>query len=332
MVFRAALVGCGKIGSEYADDPRVEGIYSHAGAYIACPATRLVAVCDRDEGKLDRCGERWGVPGRYGEARQMLAEQTPEIVSVCTPDPTHYEMVRVALEAPATRAVLAEKPLALELKQARELVQLAAERSVLLVVNYSRRFAPSHVQLREYLHGGAIGAIQTVGGYYTKGTLHNGTHWFDLVRFLVGEVARVWGADIRKEGGDDPTLDAFLELDCGASAFVHGCASAAFTLFEMDLIGTRGRVRVTDSGHTVETYEVRESLFCPGLTDLGRTQGLPGGFRDVLLHAVEDVVRCLTEGGRPRCSGADGVAAIEIALAIRESARSGLVVCLGGAP
>src|SRR6267143_5411046 len=140
MVYRAALIGCGKIGSEFDDNPRVNGVYSHAGAYTACSATELFAVCDTDPNRLSRSAEKWNVAGTFRDARQMLAETRPDIVSICTPDSTHYELLRAALSTPGVRAVFAEKPLAAELDQANEIVEEAGRRSVLLAVNYTRRY------------------------------------------------------------------------------------------------------------------------------------------------------------------------------------------------
>jgi len=316
------------IGSEFADDPRVEGIYSHAGAYIASPSTELVAVCDTDPTRLERCGKRWGVLARYRDAGTLLAEQHPDIVSICTPDCTHFELIRLAIETPGVRGVLAEKPMALEIEQAEELVRLAKDRGVLLAVNYCRRYAASHIEFQQWIRSGGVGAVQSLGGVYTKGTLYNGTHWFDLARFMVGEVAEVWGFDIRAEGGDDPTLDAVLRFGSGVGAHLHGCDAAAYSLFEMDLIGTRGRVRILESGHQVELHHVVDSPHYSDYLTLALQSRVEAGLKDVLLHAVEDMVRCLNEGGQPRCSGEDGLAALRIALAVRESAQTGRPVRL----
>lgn len=323
MAYRAAVIGCGRIGSEFSEDPRAEGIYSHAEAYSVCPRTTLSAVCDCDPDKLGRCAERWGVSRRDADPLRMLAEVRPDIVSICTPDATHYDLIRAAIGTPGVRAILAEKPLAMELDAAQELVRLAAESHVLLAVNYTRRYSQNHARLKEFLGSGGLGDIQGIGGYYTKGTLHNGTHWFDLARFLVGEVSQVRGFVMRCETGDDPTLAAFLDFASGAKACVLGCDAGAFSIFEMDLVGTRGRARLVDAGHAIELYGVGESAHYTGYRSLTQTGGISGGMGDVLLHAVEDVVHCLDERARPRCSGEDGVAALEIALAVRESARSG---------
>ena len=324
MTLRVALIGCGKIGSEFADDPKIDGIYSHAGAYAACRETSLVAVCDNNPAKLERCGERWNVPLRYSQPQQMLAEQAPDIVSICTPDDTHADLIYAALYTPGVRAILAEKPLALDSKTARKLVQVAAEKGVVLAVNYSRRYAKNHIDLKKFLQTGGIGQVQTINGYYTKGVRHNGTHWFDLLRFLVGEVTQVWGCDRHQEATDDPTLDAFLRLETGASAFLHGCDAKAFSLFELDLIGERGRVRIVESGHVIEVYEVADSPYYSGYQMLTLDHKEASGMGDVLLYAVQDLVNCLTQGGQPRCSGTDGVAALEIAQAVCESACSGV--------
>ena len=328
ILYRAALIGCGRIGSEFADGPRVDGIYSHAEAYVTCPDTELVAICDVDPAKLERCGQRWNVTTRYSITNDLLSEVKPDIVSICTPDATHYTLVKEAIQSGSVKGILAEKPLALELWQARELVDLAAERGVTLTVNFTRRYADSHVLVRDFILSGGIGTIQTVGGYYTKGTLHNGTHWFDLARFLVGEIVRVWGVNVRKEVGDDPTLDALLEFQNGASGHLQACDANAFSLFEMDLVGSKGRMRLVESGLRFETYTVVDSPYYEGYRTLAPVDGLEGGLGDATLHAIEDLARCMQSGDNPRSSGEDGAAALAVALAVVQSALHGAAISL----
>lgn len=324
MAYRAALIGCGKIGSEFADDPRVDGIYSHAGAYAACLRTKLVAVCDTDSERSRRCGVRWGVAACYSDPEQLLKEQQPEIVSICTPDQTHNTLLQLVLKSPGVRAVLAEKPLALSVTDAGSLIEQARQRGVSLAVNYVRRYAYSHVKLQEFLASGGIGDIQSVHGFYTKGLFHNGTHWFDLARYLVGEIVEVRGIQNEVASPEEPTIDAWLKFENGASGYLQGADSECFTILEMDLLGTRGRIRVVDSGHRIEFQEVRESSHYSGYLNLSRGQDLGGGFHNVLLNAVEDLVDSLEQNRSPRCSGEDGLAALKIAAAARDTASQGL--------
>jgi predicted dehydrogenase len=330
MVYRVALIGCGKIASEFADDlgSAGAGICTHAQAYTACEATQFVAVCDSDAAKLERCAERWHVAARYRDAGRLLTEQRPEIVSVCTPDATHYELVRAALLTNGVRAVLAEKPLALDIEQAAELVKLAAERGVVLAVNYLRRYAERIVWLRDFLHAGGLGTVRLVSGLYTKGTLHSGTHWLDLARFFLGEVIQVAGRNRLHEAGHDPTLDMHLEFEGGAVGELLACSEDDFSVFEMDVIGTHGRVRLTQSGDVVDIFTVMDGTPCAGYRGLAPRSHAENVLRDVLLLVVQDVVRCLRTGAAPQCTGLDAMRALGIGLAARRSSVTGQMAAL----
>lgn len=329
-VFRAAVVGCGLIGSEFADDPRIKDIYTHAGAYSACSNTELVALCDSDERKLDRCASRWQVNNRFNNIDEMLLYCEPEIVSICTPDRTHYSQIRASIFSSSVRAVFAEKPLSMRVEEAVELVDLARRNNVLLCVNYSRRYSKNHQELRSFLHSGGIGKIQTIGGYYGNGILHSGTHWFDLVRYLVGEVKRLQAFDVHNDSREDPTLDIFLELENNVSAYLHGCNVNAYTIFDMDIIGTLGRVTITDLGHKMWFFTVDDSPYYSGYQNLSLIYEKKGGMEDMLLHAVEDIVMCLKTGKEPLCSGIDGINALKIAESALDSVKYAKALILNG--
>ncbi len=329
MGWRAALIGCGKIGSEFADDPRAKGIQSHAQAYAASPQMELTGVCDADPAKAQACGARWKVKNTYTDPARLLAEQRPQIVSICTPDATHFAIARQVLNSPGVAGILLEKPLAMTLEEASQLVQLAREKNVKLAINYSRRYAASHRQLRQFIQSGQLGAIQNIHGSYTKGLLHNGTHWFDLVRFLIGEVKTVWGQDQLGEKSPDPTLDARLELARGATAYLQGCDATAFTVFEYVITGTRGRVRVSNGGDTFEFFTVADDPNFSGYRILQPVAGFSGGLGDALPNAVADLIAAVKENRPPACSGEDGLAALRLGLAVREAAVSGCIINMG---
>jgi predicted dehydrogenase len=329
MVFRAAIIGCGKIGSEFGDDPRINDIRTHAGAYTFCHDTELIAVCDTDRVKLEKCKDRWHISDVYSDFQKMIIDTEPDIVSVCTPDQTHYDVIRTILTKSDVKAILAEKPLALNVEDAEELANLAIEKGVVLAVNYSRRFAGKYRELNHFLKSDTFGDIQTINGYYTKGTVHNGTHWFDLARFLIGEIKRVHGFNNRKEKNDDPTFDVYAEFVNGASAYLHACDARNFSIFEMDILCLKGRVCIKDNDDTVEIYHVAEHPNYSGYKSLHRSAIFTDIMKDSLLHAVEDVVNCLQTGQAPKCSGFDGVAALKIARAVCSSIESGNSVELG---
>lgn len=328
MKYKSVIIGCGKIASGNADDPKIQGIYSHVEAYIADNNTELVALCDLDDKILDQCGERWGITNRYNDFSLMITEQKPDIVSICTPDDSHSSIIKEVLNHSCIRAIFAEKPLSLRVDEGKEIVNLAKSRGVIIVVNYSRRYAKNHQSVRESIQFGKLGKIQVIHGYYSKGTFHNGTHWFDLIRYFFGEISHLRGKDNLNENNSDPTLSAEIILECGGTAWLNACNDQVYSLFEMDILGTKGRVKITDFGHTISTYLVSESPYYSGYQSLVLDAIYEGGMENTVLYALEDIVHCLQTGSNPICSGIDGVKAIEIADAVQRSALSGEIVYL----
>jgi predicted dehydrogenase len=332
--YSAALIGCGKIGSLFADDPLMRGdVFSHAEAYGVCPRTVLSAVVDSDADALARCSERWGVPAAFPSVADMLGVMQPDIVSVATPTSSHYAVCIQLLSAETPpRAILCEKPIAQGLAEAERVVSLAREKGVLLVVMHMRRYASNIRNLREFIRDGGIGELRNVAGWLTKGTIHNGTHWFDLLRYLVGEVQWVHGIDSLHESSDDPTLDVALGLENGMLATMRSAEHSNFTICEMDIIGSKGRAQIVDSSYRVDISTAVPSPRYSGYVELMPSSVDMGDRRDVMLHAVEDVVHCLDTGDEPQSTGEDGVAALRIALAAQESSRNGQIVEIGSGP
>jgi len=328
MSYHAAIVGCGLIGSEFSNTVTLPGVWSHAAAYAACPDTKLVAVCDQDRAKLNSCVAQWKTASPHNDLTQMLDACQPQIVSICTPDTSHFELVQIALKHSAVMAVLVEKPLAMNLGEANDLIELSGAYKKVLAVNYSRRYAPGFQRLNKIIESGDLGEIQLVSGLYTKGTLHNGTHWFDLALFLFGPVSSVTAVDRLSEAEEDPTLDVVLKFGSGISAYLHACDTSAYSIFEMDIIGSRGRVRIVDSGFTIEYHQVTKSGFGAGYKKLLLHEEINGDLGEALPVAVANLVQCLREGSSPLCSARDARQALEVGFSAMQAAQTGQAVVL----
>jgi predicted dehydrogenase len=333
VTLRAAVIGCGAIGAGGRGEPPPHadvGVYTHAGAYAACPDTELVAVADVDSARAREAANGWGAADAYSAAGELLAAARPELVSLCTPDPTHAALLEEIVTTPGVRGVLAEKPLADDAAKAAALTRLARDRGVVLAVNYSRRFAPAIVAVANAIRAGEMGELQHIHGSYGKGLRHNGTHWFDLLRMLAGEPIAARGWDRLQEGGADPSFDAELLLPAGAGARLAALDAREFTAFEFELTGTAGRVRLANSGHRIERWAVGPDERYPGYRGLVAAETDDGVLRDVTLHAVSDLARCVHGGGEPACSGRDATSALVIAEAIAASAASeGRIMTIG---
>jgi Predicted dehydrogenases and related proteins len=142
----------------------------------------------------------------------------------------------------------------------------------------------------------------------------------------VGEVRELHALDTLGETSPDPTLDVALHLENGMVATMRAADAGNFTLCEMDVLGSKGRVRIVDSSYRVELSRAVPSSRYTGYVELKDDDVDFGDRKDVMLHAVEDMVECLKTGATPISSGEDGVEALRIALAAHESAKTGRMI------
>ena len=146
---RWGIAGTGGIASRMAQDLSAPG----SGATI-------VAVGSRTAAAADAFGDRFAIPRRHGSYEALAADDEVDVLYVATPHSHHHDHTLLGLEA--GRAVLCEKALALNARQARTMVVTARERGRFLMEAIWSRFLPAYVTLRELLAAGRIGEPRLV--------------------------------------------------------------------------------------------------------------------------------------------------------------------------
>ncbi len=323
MTFRAGIVGCGRIGCGFDDDPRRGCVSTHAGAYVRTPGVELVALCDLDDAKMQRYADKFHVRGRYIDFGRMFEAKNLDIMSICTLSATHLDIARAALRH-GVKAIFCEKPIADSLSAADDMIRLCADHGAVLVIDHQRRFSPFHQRVAAFLRDGGLGRMQQATCYYTAGLANTGTHLFDLLRLYLGDVIWVEGRISANPSPNvaDPNIDGWLGFADGSVAAIQACDVRAYTIFEIHLLGTLGRLRVTSHGVSAEFEEVRDSEKYSGYRELFLAP-LPiarSGSQDLMLSGVAHVVDCLETGRQSMSTGEDGRAALEIICALTQSA------------
>jgi len=320
-IYRAGIVGCGRIASLFDSDPKRKGAATHAGAYSRHPRVELAAAADLNPQALKAFGERWNVANLYDDPAKMLREQQLDIVSVCTPTVTHRDIAMMALDAGA-RAIFCEKPIAASLGQADEMVRRCDEAGVLLAVNHLRRWDPLHHRAKDYV-AESLGRVQQVVGYYTAGLANTASHLLDLLRFFFGDVEWAQAISVPDEAATDPCIDARLQFRSGTPATILSMDVKSYLIFQVDIFGTSGRLDIIHSGKEARVWRVDESHVFSGYQELfEQPDRLTGGLEGMMYHPVADLVECLDTGRAPISTGRDGLAALELIFAIRRSARN----------
>lgn len=320
---RAGVVGLGFVGAgdQVSGDAIGQQVVNldgtHAQALKTHRQVRLVAGSSRDPGRRQRFEERLGVHITYADWRKMLEVEELDIVSIATNSPCHAEMA-VACAEIGVRAVLCEKPIATRLSDADRAIKACRDRGTLLVVNHNRRWHPLWRSVRDEIRGGTIGAVRHAVVHWSTGRLGNvGTHWFDVLRMLLG--AEAWAVsgtldpvvqpDCRGPEYHDPGGWGIVDFSNGAKAFVHAPQEAGLPLV-LRLVGSLGQVTCR--------RDAAEFEFRDGPT---RLVSAPADQPNSMELAVVDIVNCLNGGGAPASTGEEGLAALEMIVGFHVSDR-----------
>lgn len=316
------LVGCGRIGADI--NPAGVGssrLGSHAAACQATSRVSLVAACDPDEAHRMEAQRRWKIPAVFDSVDAMLAAGPLDLVIVATPAAGRAGLLSGLVTSGRVRAVLAEKPVAASVDEAEHLEALAAEHGVIGAVNYVRRFAPGYRSVIAAIHAGAIGTLQTIRGVYTKGVLNNGGHLLDLMRWVGGDGLTTSVTSAQPGLPQDPTVSAALSWPGGLRGTMTGLSHDAFTIFELDVIGTAGRVTFGDLGHRVDRWAVEDTRARFGFQQLGPATTSDPLLTNALTGALDNLADCLDGTATPHCTFADGRATLGLALTVRRQAH-----------
>src|SRR3989454_992709 len=120
----------------------------------------LALLCDAERSVEEGCRHEYGSVRFCRDFSTVLSDPSIAAVALATPAVTHYEMAKAALEA--GKDVLVEKPLAIDVKQGEDLVELAAAKRRILMVGHILRYHPAVLKLQELIQEGALGQINYV--------------------------------------------------------------------------------------------------------------------------------------------------------------------------
>ena len=209
---KIGIIGTGSIGN------------AHMEGFAECKDLgKIHAICDLTPARLNEMGEKFGVPAerRYSDYKEMIAKEKLDCVSVCTWNCYHFEIAAACMEAGIP--TLCEKPMTIDIDDARKLRDLARKTGVKNMVAFSHRFGPHNIAVKQLLDNNAIGQPFMIrirfahGGPYPGwaqsdwfydpkragyGALMDmGIHALDLMKFFIGDIEKVTAmmATLRKD-------------------------------------------------------------------------------------------------------------------------------------
>lgn len=335
---RVALIGCGRISR------------THVETIRALEEFELVSVCDTDEERARETGESEDVPW-FTSAGAMLEKVPSDIVSICTPSGLHPQ--HGILSARAGRHVICEKPMAITLEAADELVKACDDANVHLFVVKQNRLNPTVQLVKRALDKGRFGRLYLANTtvrwarsqeYYDqapwRGTwefdggafMNQASHYVDLIQWLAGPVESVIAktATLARKIETEDTGVAVMKFRSGAIGVIEVTMLTYPKNMEgsLTLLGETGTVKIGGTAvnridhWAFADYDDDDKLVETVATNPPSVYGYghAGYYRNVL--AV------LRGEAKPETDGRAGRKSLELILGIYESAKTGREVPL----
>ncbi len=316
---------------------------THLQHYQAMPDVEIAGVADVDGRVASMLGAQYGARA-YPDALDLLRNERLDAVSICTPPKHHAPLAIAAAERGIN--VLCEKPMAPSVAECDAMIEAAAKAGVVLAIGFKKRYAPAYSYLKEReaewdqprialcrYQLGPVGKAwfwdESDGG---GPLIENSAHCLDVLRYLMGDVETVYAETTNLlnrsgPGANSSVAEAVftLRFRSGATAAVAAGAAGVWAYDESE------RLSFSYDRQIAEVY---------GRFDLPRTlRVMDRAGSDMTVRTWEDAsgfsgefaafVECVQGKAKPRATGEDGRAALQLGLAIKESGRSGRPIRVG---
>ena len=336
---RYALIGCGRIAVNHLEAVRENGL-------------ELVAACDLDAGKIkvlfDRAGMDSSDVRQYSDHRVMLEENELDLVAVATDSGEH---ARIALDCIRRGVnVIIEKPIAMSMADARQIIAEAEAHRVKVAVCHQNRFNAAAQQMHAAREAGRFGKLSHGSvhirwnrdkAYYDQalwrgrwasdgGALMNQCiHGIDLLLWMIGsQVSEVYGVTRRQF---HPYLEcedvglAVLTFADGTAATIEGTVNVYPKNLEetLYLFGENGTAKLGGTAtNTIDLWQFRDST--PEDTASAHTAEIvPNVYGNGHARLYADMLCAIREDRPPLVDAAAGMRALEVILAIYKSQKTG---------
>jgi len=329
----------------------------HARAIGEIEGATVTAVADVDEARGNAMAQKYDATF-HKDFRDLAGDPKVDIVNVCTPSGLHAEPALAAIEA--GKHVIVEKPLEVTLERCDSIIEKADQAGVGVGVIFPSRFSDASTVTRKAIDDGRLGRITLADAYvkwyrtqeyYDRGgwrgtwkldgggaLMNQSIHAIDLLNWFAGPVETVQaftGTLSHERIEVEDTAVAVLRFASGALGVIEGTTSAyPGFLKKLEISGSQGSIIMEEGALQAWAFEearpedddIRER-FAPKTSKGGAADPADIGHEGHRRQIV-DFIEALEQKRAPLVDGPEGRKAVEIILAIYESARTGQPVAL----
>lgn len=321
---------------------------------IPAKNAELVALMDVDEERLRKVAKKYGKVRYYTKEEDLIKDSEVEAVYIATPTYLHHKHVLMAAEA--KKHILCEKPMAMNLHQAEEMIRACRENKVKLTLDYMMRYHTYNREIKRMIDKGELGKLVMGRAQLTcwyppiKGAwrqnpelggggslIDMGTHCIDLLEMLMGKVVEVfcYKDHLVQDYPVEDTSVVLLKFESGALGIVdnHFNIPDASSENRLEIYGSkgsilaRGTIGQDSSGWMVKRVEREEKGYeaAQKREEVKEEQVILSPV-NMYQQEIEDFSGCILDDKEPSFKGEDGLRNLKIILAAYESAKEGRTV------
>ena len=318
---------------------------THLPAYRNC-GYRVLACCDIVEDNARQAAEAFNIPVYSNKMEDVLNHPEVAIIDLAVHATQRLAVIEQIARAPRKpRAILSQKPFAMNYADAARMVELCYEAGIVLMINQQARWAPAHRALKHVIDSGQLGHVYSVthllrafqdhpGSWYVAlenfNIVDHGIHYIDLSRYFTGRTPeRVKATTVMVPGqaAVSPMIYSILceyEKSANIMATLHFNnivqVPGTMSRHEWFVDGTLGSASISNTELVVSFKDSPQSK---------RVFQIQGSwFPDAFGGSMGELMRALNENREPTTSGRDNLNSIKIAYAAVESSETGHTISL----
>lgn len=317
------IIGAGRIGRVHAET-----------LAFRLPEAQTVAITDVSQDAVQAVASRCGISRIAESALEIIADPQIEAVLICSPTPTHADLIVEA--ALAGKHIFCEKPIAHSLGQIDRALAAVEAAGVQLQIGFNRRFDANFARVRKAVAGGEIGVpslmhiisrdpappplsyIRTSGGIFADMTIHD----FDMARFLIGdeveEIYTAGGVMVDPEIGRSGDLDTalvVLRFRNGVIGTIDNSRRAAYGYDQrVEILGSKGKIATENCYPNQAIVSTGDAVY----TDLPLNFFMER-YTESFAAELRSFVNAVLEHLPTEVNGIDGRIPVQMALAARKS-------------
>lgn len=322
---KVAVIGVGAMGR------------NHARVYSEMPECRLVAVADVDKEKSEEIADKFNCR-YYLDYKKMLEQEDIEAVSIAVPTKFHKDVSIYVIEKGIH--LLLEKPIAGTVEEAEEIIKMAKEKKIKLLIGHIERFNPAVIELKKIVGEGKLGSIisiiaRRVGLFPPRIkdaniVIDTSVHDIDIIRYIMGsnpdKIYSLGGKSLNENREDHVMC---LMKYGNANVVIQSNWITPIKIRNLSVTGTKGYAEldyVTQELILYESnYETTFDDYGDFIVKFGKqnTIKVDVKFKEPLKGEIEHFFDCIKFNESPLVSGEEALEALKIALDINDKLKNG---------